>query len=319
MADNLVVPDVVSEELVAIQEADVRDNMRRVQAFLDQLVAQFNSLNGEVRTLSAGGAVERADQISVDRANFNNLLGAFTQTNAQQLFDFIDDLDLTTDTAAVSSFSSNQLQGFTADLTAALDTVIQISYTLTRPSEFTQLRLVMNGIELGQAFALSDQSAVVVNIPVSVRSQIVTASGVGRTITSQLRGTLSDGRTVTSRTRVLSEGQAPQTPYIYPVFFGAQTVAGVPLTDDIRIEVINNQAVFTIPPNTLMDGSMSGFFYPANLTLSRLENTLFGNVDELVAWPESNERRDVNGVTYAVRLSGPIRLRATFIYRAIFT
>ncbi len=303
---------------------NVLPNLDQAEANFQTIEAALNDLNTIVQAIQGGGGAATASQLLVVRTNFTKLLAAFTGTQAQELFDFIDGLDLLSNIASITSFTST-LSGFDPDLVAALDRQITLNYTLGGFGSFTALRYVLNGIEISQEIPIVT-SGQFVGFPISpgVRRNILAVNATE--ISSFLRGTLSDGRQVTSPPVVLTQGAPPIIPFLYSGIVNNNNIELLQFTDSNRIQIVDNTVTFTIGPNEIVphdigDGDEEGpvgmFAFPLSLTEAKLINTAIG-VDELTSWSFRGQvKRD--GIDYVILGAGPLVLGATFTYEATFT
>ncbi len=303
---------------------NVLPNLDQIELNFTTIEAALNSLDVLIQAIQAQGGAATASQLLVSRDNFARLLVGFTGTNAQELFDFIDGLDLLANIASITSFSSS-LAGFDNDLVAALDRQVTINYTLGSVGSFTSLRYVLNGIELAQQIPIVPNGTFEgVPIPPGVRTNILAVDSTQ--ISSFLRGTLSDGRTITSPPVVLTQGSPPIIPFLYSGIVNSNSIELLQFTTSNRIQIVDNTVTFTIgpneiPPHDIGDGDEEGpvgmFAFPLSLTESKLINTAIG-VDELTSWSFRGQvKRD--GIDYIILGAGPLVLGATFTYEATFT
>ncbi|MGI9251134.1 MAG: hypothetical protein ACR2PR_08050 [Pseudohongiellaceae bacterium] len=109
MADTVPAFDPVNEQQrVQAEVTRLELNFDRIQTTLEALRLAINNNGGtqdglatavatlqtEVAALQALVMALPATAVTVDRTMFNNALQGFTGTNAQELFDFIDNLNL---------------------------------------------------------------------------------------------------------------------------------------------------------------------------------------------------------------------------------
>lgn len=209
--------------------------------------------------------------------------------------------------ARITAFTSS-LSGTTSNLAQALTPPVTLTYALQRPALFTQLRLIVNDIEIDV-----DLPRERVNDNVTVTLSMVTAVALlgSPTVTSVLRGTLTEGRPVTSRPVTLFNEPAVRGDAIYASLLPTNTPDALPFAPANRIALTDTGATFSLGPAPA--GHYGALAIPADRTLASVINTRVLDLDEQGAWPP-RAFVQAGGVDYAVHTLGPLRDGAAFTY-----
>ncbi len=253
-----------------------------------------------------GGGPTSADQVSLANPPFVGLLAGFTGGDVQQGFEFLDGVSLNLN---ITAFSTS-LSGSADDLAVALAEAVTVNYTLEQFARFTQLRLVVNNIEIPVDLPL--QEFVVgqaVAISAGLQQSILNADG--DRIRSFLRGTLSDSEVIISSTVTLN--RTIPTFLLYSGIFTPRNVSAFVFEPASRMEFVNDRLNFSLGP-VPETGEFAMFAIPSAVTAVSLLNTGLFNFDELVSYPIIGTATE-DSIEYTIRSSNALVENARFDYQ----
>ena len=329
---NIVFESTDDENPRDVQVADVQPNFQAIERNFELFQIAFNALNAAAQAGSGSGGASTAAEVSVSRANFDQLLANFTGTQAQELFDFIDGLDIAAPippTATITLFASPQLSGRNEDIKTLISTQnITISYRIGVNEDLASLRLVVNGVIVPIALPITGDGVFnnfLVELTASTRSAIISQIQNNQ-IVSFLQGVRVNETVIESGQLVLDEGGEIFANDVYYDFTVERVSNAFEFSNDRRITPNSEgAALFTTEPAPFQNPSADdpgqrlviAFPFTQDIQLVSIANRgVIENFDliETTAFPspELNDRGTPDGRSYDFYFSGPLVEGAIF-------
>lgn len=326
MAQNLVKPDILTPTLRQIQNADVQDNLTRIDTFLQQIVTQFNDLNQQVLTgmpsqntppnqgtpgtPGAGfnpdafvGVVYNAGTgiLRFERQN-NNILDI--SLSAQPLTALLTELNIDTFPPVID-------QDFSIRGTHT------ISYHVAGSPQINTMSLFVNNRNVGTLTNPSADGRVTQSVTITQgdENQILNANSAQ--LEFQIRGTDTGANTIQSNvvrvSRVGNDGL---------FFYGLSSTlnpATIPLVflNHHAIEGVGTQLTFTLGPTSANHYII--FLAPTTFPLDQINNLAFGSQNVISEYTQTNNVRIINGQQFISYTFGPTNPDLTLNYQVVFS